>query len=490
MRKITDSFLVLLSLLLLAMPSVSQEPAPTSSRGLQKNEAGAFEGFTLITPLGAKFALLLDMKGEVVHRWETTCSPVSLYLLPNGNLQLLGHQDADSRFTGPGVGGGVIQEITWTGEPVWEHVISNEKQLIHHDLERLPGGNVLVIAWEYVPREEVIRLGRDPEHVDEKGMWFDTVYELRPGSDGAEVVWEWHVLDHLIQDHAPDGEDYGSIPDHPGRLDINFDHRDRRPLTLDEMKNQAEVRGQMLALGYIVEEDKEAKEDGRPGHTPDWLHTNAIDHHPELDLLVLSSPHLNELFVIDHSTSSAEAASSSGGRWGKGGDLLWRWGNPRNYGAGNDDDQKLFYQHDPKWLAGQEAGDLRILVFNNGMGRPQSQFSSVEELVLPFDREKGFVREGGESFLPSDPIWNYFAKDEFFSPFISGSHRVANGNTIICSGVPGRIFEVTRDYKIVWDYLNVHEGEPIKLPNPPPPTALFRATRFGADYPGLAKLRE
>ena len=61
----------------------------------------------------------------------------------------------------------------------------------------------------------------------------------------------------------------------------------------------------------------------------DWLHTNGIDYNAEYDLIVLSVPRMNELWVIDHSTTTEEALGSTGGRWGKGGDLLWRWGNPR-----------------------------------------------------------------------------------------------------------------------------------------------------------------
>jgi hypothetical protein len=37
------------------------------------------------------------------------------------------------------------------------------------------------------------------------------------------------------------------------------------------------------------------------------------------------------LWVIDHQTTTAQAASHTGGRYNKGGDLLYRWGNPQTY---------------------------------------------------------------------------------------------------------------------------------------------------------------
>lgn len=60
---------------------------------------------------------------------------------------------------------------------------------------------------------------------------------------------------------------------------------------------------------------------------------NGIDYNPVLDQIALSTHNLNEWYIIDHSTTTAEAATSSGGNSGKGGDLLYRWGNPAAYQA-------------------------------------------------------------------------------------------------------------------------------------------------------------
>ena len=111
------------------------------------------------------------------------------------------------------------------------------------------------------------------------------------------------------------------------------------------------------------------------------------------------------------------------------------------------------------------------------------------ELILPM-----FVREGA-TFGPAKPVWEYSDPGTFYSAFISGAHRVPNGNTLICAGTDGRVFEVTPEGKVVWDYWNPFGGEveanfgkaagKNNAPTGVPPKALFRATRIAKDHPGL-----
>jgi hypothetical protein len=248
----------------------------------------------------------------------------------------------------------------------------------------------------------------------------------------------------------------------------------------------------MGALGYTGgaggdEDDEGGGLFGPHGTLPDWLHMNSVDYHPEYDLILLSTPNLSEVWVIDHSTSVDEATWHSGGRWKKGGGLLYRYGNPRVYGAGTHADRRFWYQHDAVWLPGEKEGELRYLLFNNGSMRPGEPFSSVEEYVIPFDPEKGFRHTPGEPYGPDRPDWYYLDKGRFFSGFISGAQRLPNGNTLICQGADGRLFEVTPGKEIVWEYVNPHGGEiPItRIAGGAGRTAVFRATRIAADAPAL-----
>jgi hypothetical protein len=477
--------------LLTALVQTPSQETPAEPRGLRVREAGALEGYTLVSPLRSKSVYLIGMDGEVAHEWETAHPPGEwLYFRPDGRLLRSARKSDNPRFSGGGIGG-LLQELDWDGKVLWEFELSDDYQTMHHDIEPMPNGNVLVIAWEHRYREDALAAGRDPAHLGEAGMWPDAVLEIRPSRPtGGEIVWEWHAWDHLVQDRDPALDHYGAIAEHPGRIDVNADHRGEAPPTPEELAKLAEVAEQMQALGYAGDAaDAGAPAAARPGETrPDWMHTNSIDYHPELDLVVINSPELGEFYVIDHSTTVEEAAGSKGGRWKKGGDVLYRWGNPKNYGAGTSADRRLFYQHDVRWLAGAGASELRVLLFNNGQGRPAGDFSSVEELVLPFDTTQGFLREAGKPFGPAEPAWTYSDPPRLYAAFISGAERLTNGNTLVCSGPEGRVIEVTREGKIVWEWLNPHGGDVAQDPKAgtAPPVALFRATRIPKGHPALA----
>jgi hypothetical protein len=507
------------------------EQAPR--RGLIQRSEGALDGFTLFTPIRSTSTYLVDMDGQAVHTWESEHPPgQSVYLLENGHL-LRTAREGNPVFSGGGEGGR-IQQFTWDGELVWDFLWSDAERLQHHDIEPLPGGNVLLISWEARSREDAISAGRDPARIHGEGIWPDCVFEIRPlPPGGGEVVWEWHAWDHLIQDFDPDKAYYGDVTLHPERIDVNVDHRSVPPTSEAERQRQAELEEQMRKLGYIGddEDEEDVSGDGRAADKgppqrrdrprQDWLHTNGIDYSAELDLIVLSLRSLSEVWVIDHSTTSEEAACSEGGRHGKGGDLLYRWGNPRNYGMDRSVGRALYAQHDARWVTGAEPP--RLTVFNNGEGRPDGTYSSVDELELPFDAERGFLRAEGEAFGPRELAWTYMAeeRESFFSGFISGAERLPNENTLICSGAQARVFEVTSEGEVVWEYLNPFGGEvdlgppggpPNRRGGPPGPRrgppgprgrrgppggrgrgpnmdvkGLFRATRIPATHPALAE---
>jgi hypothetical protein len=186
----------------------------------------------------------------------------------------------------------------------------------------------------------------------------------------------------------------------------------------------------------------------------DWMHVNSIAYHPGLDQIMISVHEFSEVWIIDHSTTTAEAAGSTGGRSGKGGDLLYRWGNPRVYRSGTNADQRLFAQHCAHWIAEGSPGAGNMLVFNNGMHRPDGNYSSVDEIALPLNEKKTYDKEEFLPYGPEQAAWSYFSPDKstFYSMLISGAQRLPNGNTLICSGNQAWIFEVTPQGEVVWQF--------------------------------------
>ncbi|HIG99592.1 MAG TPA: hypothetical protein HA258_03320, partial [Thermoplasmata archaeon] len=178
------------------------------------------------------------------------------------------------------------------------------------------------------------------------------------------------------------------------------------------------------------------------------------------DQIMISVHNFDEIWVIDHSTTTEEAIGHIGGNSGKGGDILYRWGNPMAYHAGTITDKKFFSQHDATWIDDSCPGAGNILVFNNGDNRPTGVYSSVDELIPPVNENGQYYREPGSPFGPSNLIWSYTADppESFYSGVFSGAQRLPDGNTLICDGVDGRFFEVTPEGTLIWQYSNPYPG--------------------------------
>ncbi len=408
-----SSFAVL-ALAVLCATVQAQRP----ERGLQTNKAGAYQGYTLFAPLDRFDTHLIDMNGSIVHSWESDYMPAnSVFLLKDGTLLRAAKYLTNPRFGARGPSGGRVELLSWDGEQLWDYKYSTDQYHHHHDIEPLPNGNVLLIAWDYISPEECLAAGRKPQFIPENGMWPDKVVEVKQtGPDSGEVVWEWRSWDHLIQDADESKENFGDVAAHPELFDININERDR----------------------------------------PDWMHSNGVAYNAGLDQIIISMRSFGEIVVIDHSTTTVEAAGHTGGRAGRGGDILYRWGNPANYRAGDADDRRLFGQHDARWVRPAFPGAGNITVFNNGSGRPDGEYSSVDEIVPPVNSDGTYRLESGSAFEPSEADWSYTApeKMEFYSSFISGAERLPNGNTLICTGGLGEFLEVTPEKEIVWRYLN------------------------------------
>ena len=370
----------------------------------------------------------------------------------------------------------------------------------------MPNGNILAIAYEVKTPEEALEAGRDPHIIPKAGLWPDKIIEIKPTRpEGGEIVWEWHMWDHLIQDIDETKQNYGVIAENPRKININIHEETGPPMT----EEQIEQMKQMKFMTSNATVDNQGS---------DMSHANAIGYNAELDQIVLSVPHFHEIFIIDHSTTTEEAKGSTGGKWGHGGDLLYRWGNPVNYGRGTRDDQKLFGQHDVKWIPKGYPGEGHLMVYNNDIRNPNNKlpgffpamgttqppefamaigdignYSAVYEFIPPTDSNGNYVIPEEGEIGPEGPHWSYEAPDKYslYSPFISGAQRLQNGNTLITSGTKGRFIEVTNDGDIVWEYWNPFKND-YALPDGSPPHPVgpflygqFRATHISVDHPGL-----
>ena len=168
----------------------------------------------------------------------------------------------------------------------------------------------------------------------------------------------------------------------------------------------------------------------------EWTHTNSVDLTREGHLL-FSCRTNSRVGILDREQNA----------------ITWKYGAPNT-----------FYQHHATSLP-----NGNVLIFDNGMNRFQDlSYSRVIE-VNPKDNAVA---------------WQYEAnpRQQFFSGHISGAHRLPNGNTLICEGTSGRVFEVTAAHEIAWEWINPmhHTMGPMRQ------SWLFRAYRYGPDYPGLA----
>lgn len=425
-------------------------------RGLRLLTGAATQGYTLFSPLTSTTAYLIDLNGRVVQTWQSEFQPSAwVYMLNDGHVLRGGRAPETHGFSGGGQGG-QFQEFEFDGDLVWDFSINTPQRLPHHDVAVLPNGNLLAVVWEHKTVDDARRAGRRTDLIPDDGVWGDVILELEPEApNGARVVWEWHAWDHIVQDIDADLDTYGELSEHPELININGD-----------------------TIGAQEPPDE-------PIH--DIFHINSIAYNAELDQIIVSAPTFNEVWIIDHGTTTAEAAGSSGGRYGMGGDLLYRWGNPQVYGRGDADDRMLGFQHDARWIPDGRPGAGNITVFSNRTPGPDGSYTQIYEIAPPVDSAGRYDLRSGEPFGPTAPVWTYSDPETFEATYISGAERLATGNTLITSGPQGRLFEVTRDGAIVWEYWSPYAGDPdsANAGGQRNPYSVFRAIRIPADHAAL-----
>ncbi len=394
-------------------------------------------GYVLFSPEKMDTTYLLYKPGNIiVYKWHCLNPPgMAVYLLPDGNLL----RAEDIRYyngsdTGCGYPGGLIAMYDRNSDTLWTYTINSATEQQTHDIYPiLKNGHVLADVWEKIPYQEAINAGRSsnllPVNTD---IWSGKVVELAPPDakhKNVREVWHWRFWNHL--------DSTGSSP-------------------------------------YLLN----VNDTGTPvGFPVDWIHMNAVTYNEALDQVMVSSRNLNEVYIIDHSTTIKQAKHGSGGKYGKGGNFLYRWGNPHAYGQKGP--QQLFGQHSPYWIPAHYPYANKIMINNDGFDRCQGDTLCLTtvNIIDPRDSAGHYKMLHDSTYAPRKPSWTYPAPEPLWNPFEGGAQMLSSGNVLICSATKGIFYEINAAGDIVWEY---------KL-SPQNPKA-FRCTQYDSNYPGIKKL--
>ena len=378
MRKILFKTTTIVVLFLTAINSTAQQ----------------WPGYTLYSNGAATSAFLVDTANINIKTWSglTGGTGYSSYLEPGGTL-VRSVKVTNNVFNGGGASGR-LQKVDYNGNITWDYTHSSTTYYTHHDHCVLPNGNVLLIAYELKTQTDLAAAGGTNTALT-SGIWPEKIIEVQPtGATTGNIVWEWHVWDHLVQNVNSAKINYQtSIVNHPELLNINY------------------------------------------SSTKDWMHCNGLDYNPILDQIALSSHNMNEWYIIDHSTTTAQAASHSGGNSGKGGDFLYRWGNPAAYQATGT--KYLNVTHDVHWIPEGHPNAGRLVGFNN---QGISTNASCVDQVIPPVSGYNYTITPGAAYAPS--IYDQRTSGFGYTSNEGSSEQFPNGNTLVCLSISGKIYEL------------------------------------------------
>ncbi len=423
------------------------------SVGLITKNNGEQDGYVLFSAPSTE-TYLIDKCGKLINKWNTKYSPGDdAYLLPNGNLLSTGTV-GNMYFSNGASDGGLVQIYDWSGNLIWRHTFSDSIAQQDHDIYPMPNGNILVLEWDRHSAAASIAKGKDSVKLGGSEMWGVKVQEVKPvGSDSAQIVWEWRIWDHVVQDKDSAKPGYGIVSKHPELLNINYTD----------------------ALEGIFS-------------PTDWIHANSVTYNADLDQVMISSRSLSEIYIIDHSTTTSQAASHSGGNHNKGGDFLYRWGNPAAYNKGTKTNRTLYVQHNASWIPKGYPGAGNITIFNDGTSRPGGNYSTADIFAPPVDSKGNYTLDTSGMYGPATAYWSYKASNptSFYSAVMGGVQRLPNGNMLICESLSGLFFEVDSNYNLVWKYVNPDEGNgPVNQGTAALNNPCYRANLYTSDYPAF-----
>jgi outer membrane protein assembly factor BamB len=360
--------------------------SPFRKTGLSFHMSASFKGYTLVTPMGSDSTYLIDMDGQIVHRWLLQGLKQAIYaqLLPDGRLLALA-TDASTPVPAPlppheipafeqhvrRIGGNAnrLVEYDWDGNELWRY----ENEDMHHDFVRLANGNTLVTEFTELERAFAATVqGGMP--VELPHLVADDLVEVDQSGKELRRVHLWQLLDPVADPRCP-------------------------------IERQAE-----------------------------WTHVNSLAVTPAGDIL-FSARMMSRIGLVSPA-----------------GQLTWKYGGD------------LGHQHHATFLP-----NGNVQVFDNGNHRVGPPRSAVVEIDPK----------------TSNVVWQYTAnpEEQFYSAHISGAHRLPNNNVLVCEGRTGRLFEITRRGEMVWEWTSPFSIMSAQGQNQ---SWVFRALRYGPDYPGLA----
>lgn len=359
-------------------------------------------------------AHLINYAGDELFNWDFNSNLGNdINMLSDGSM-LVCLKDNNASITYGGYGG-IFRKINADQSIEWEVSYSSSDYTAHHDVEYLSNGNIIFPAWGEISQTEAAEEGFGGSY----NLNPESIIELNPLTQ--EIVWEWHAMDHIIQDLDETKANYGSIAENPNKIDVNYNYQTR--------------------------------------NNGDIMHINGLTLDEKNNLLYLTVNNYSEIWVLDHSTSTAEASTNSGGNYGLGGDLVYRFGNPETYD--NIGKSTLNNVHYPNLL---KSGNM--LAYANNVYGNQSE-------VVEYELNPPYNLVAGQDNEPK-VVWS-FTDNDLYSSGLSSAVRMKNGNTLIAEGRDGTLWEVTDGGDTDWFYKTNY-------------ATIWRAYVFYADDPAITAL--
>jgi len=479
--------------------------------------AKSFGGYFMPSQSGGGTTYLMDMMGNIVHKWDGVGGTPQL--LANGNLGSRGQlMDWDGN-------------ILWAFNPATDPTpVRPDVSGMHHDSrwiwnKKLQQYTNLIVTRRTVTQAEVVAAGGDPSinygapptGITNRLTILDVIIEV---NQNKQIVWEWDFMGHTCQSRNPAWPKYvGDVKLAPGKCDIFWRTDASQP-------------------------------DGPEGFISDWQHVNSLDYNEDLDLIAVNARQWSTFYVIDHGktfVSTTNWAANKAAAAGPDGDFIYRFGNPSAYNQGkapsyySEGHHQMYGSHNIQWIrpyhwerphpeAGVQFGTRwtwpdpvgwtksgianpgagNFLIYDNGLWNmsewrrskileinPYLNATGVNTGAFVNPPDAGYTQTArtsqggtvGYRQISKQIVWKYEAnrQNSFYSSHISGMSRLPNGNTSIMAGNQGHMFEVTPTGEVVWEYVNpgvvgaaktiVKDGEEQQM---------FRHYRYGNDYPGLA----